>query len=190
MIVGGLSYRLSAFLIVMLSLGLGLPSRSNSSDSTASTDQDDVITERIKTALLRDPDVRGYLVRVWVRQGTVILSGRVGSPFERSRAGDVASQVEGVLVLKNRLIDPTSWAWDSDVHVRERIERALGRHDRLSEQVGVTVTDGMATIQGTVPSAEAYRQVEELVLENGAFTVNNRLRIETQGEAAVQTAPP
>lgn len=161
-IVGGLSYHLSAFLIVMLSLSLGLPSRSNSSDSTASTDQDDVITERIKTALLRDPDVRGYLVHVWVRQSTVILSGRVGSPFERSRAGDVASQVEGVLVLKNRLIDPTSWAWDSDVHVRERIERALGGHDRFSEQVGVTVTEGMATIQGTVPSAEAYRQVEEL----------------------------
>ena len=94
MIVGGLSYRLSAFLIVMLSLGLGLPSRSNSSDSTASTDQDDVITERIKTALLRDPDVRGYLVRVWVRQGTVILSGRVGYSIraESSRRCRLASR--------------------------------------------------------------------------------------------------
>ncbi len=169
---------LFAVLIVTPSLGLGLPSRPNSSDSTASTDQDNVITERIN------------LVHVWVRQGTVILSGRVGSPFERSRASDVASQIEGVLVLKNRLIDPTNWDLDSDVYVRKRIERALGRHDRLSEQVGVTVADGIATIQGPVPCAEAYRQVKELVLENDAFTVDNRLRIETQGEAAVQTAPP
>ena len=101
--------------------------------------QDDIIGERVRTALTRDPGVRSYLIHVWVKNGTAILSGRVGSPYERERASEIVSTVTGVSSVMNRLIDPTRWTWDDDWQVRDRIEKVLSRHPRLSEHVTVII---------------------------------------------------
>jgi osmotically-inducible protein OsmY len=65
---------------------------------------DTVITSKVKTALLADPDVKGTQVTVETLEGQVQLSGFVDSPAQAQRAVQLAGQVNGV----NRVIDKMS----------------------------------------------------------------------------------
>lgn len=135
------------------------------------------IAERVKTATILDPDVRGNRIHVWVMHDTVFLTGEVGSPFERNKAGALALEVPGVSTVVNRLIDPTRWTWNYDWLIRGRIERELSRRPHVSEDVGVTVNDSVATITGTVQAADDRRMLEEIALESGAVEIDDRLKI-------------
>lgn len=168
---------IACLLIMPLAETACLGAGSSLNISTTRT-QDEMIGEQVRTALTRDPGVRSYLIHVWVKNGTVILSGRVDSPYERERASEIVSTVTGVSSVMNRLIDPTRWTWDHDWQVRDRIEGVLSRHPRLSEHVAVTIRDGVTTLLGTVPTDKDRHLVEKLALENGALLVNNRIRVE------------
>lgn len=135
------------------------------------------IAEGVKTAMILDPDVRGDRIHVWVKHDTVFLTGEVGSPFERKRAGELALEVPGVSTVVNRLIDPTRWTWDYDWLIRGRIERELSQRPQLSKDVGVTVNDAVATIRGTVQAVDDRRTLEEIAIESGAVDVEDRLKV-------------
>jgi osmotically-inducible protein OsmY len=77
----------------------GTPTRS----STGEYFDDTVITSKVKTALLADPDVKGTAVNVEVFRGTVQLSGFVRSEQEREKAERLTRQVAGVQDVKNDL---------------------------------------------------------------------------------------
>jgi hyperosmotically inducible protein len=64
---------------------------------------DSVITAKVKSALVADPTTKAHQINVETFQGTVQLSGFVDSPEARSRATQVASDVEGVKDVKNAL---------------------------------------------------------------------------------------
>lgn len=64
---------------------------------------DSVVTTKVKTALLADPDVKGTVVNVETVNGTVQLSGFVDSPAQISRAVDIAKRVDGVIRVENKL---------------------------------------------------------------------------------------
>ena len=57
---------------------------------------DTVITTKVKSALLGDPDVKGMAINVETVGGDVQLSGFVDSQAQRSRAIDLAGRVDGV----------------------------------------------------------------------------------------------
>lgn len=69
---------------------------------------DTVITTKVKTALLGDPDVKGMAIDVETVGGNVYLSGFVDSQAQKSRALNLAERVEGVsrvtdkITVKNR----------------------------------------------------------------------------------------
>jgi osmotically-inducible protein OsmY len=64
---------------------------------------DSVITGKVKAALVADPTTKAHQISVETFKGVVQLSGFVDSSEARSRAGQVAQQVEGVKDVKNDL---------------------------------------------------------------------------------------
>ena len=64
---------------------------------------DTAITTKVKSALLADPDVKGTAVNVETLKGQVQLSGFVDSPAQARRAIDIASRVDGVNGVINKM---------------------------------------------------------------------------------------
>lgn len=64
---------------------------------------DSVITGKVKAALVADTTTKAYQISVETFEGVVQLSGFVDSTEARSRAGQVAKQVDGVKNVKNEL---------------------------------------------------------------------------------------
>lgn len=64
---------------------------------------DSVITTKVKTALLADPDVKSTDISVETLKGEVILSGFVRNPVQIDRALKIARGVEGVKGVQNKL---------------------------------------------------------------------------------------
>lgn len=77
-------------------------------DQSAGTYIDDkTITGKVKTALLRDPVVKGSDIDVTTFNGQVQLSGFVESQQQKDRAGELAREVSGVAEVHNSLIVQT-----------------------------------------------------------------------------------
>jgi osmotically-inducible protein OsmY len=66
--------------------------------------EDGVITAKVKTALLTDPDVKGLHIDVDTRDGVVTLTGTVDQAVGIDRAAKVAHDTEGVKSVDNRLV--------------------------------------------------------------------------------------
>lgn len=64
---------------------------------------DNVLTAKIKTALGRDPVVKAHEVNIDVRKGVVQLAGFVDTAEQKSRAAELAREVEGVDRVDNQL---------------------------------------------------------------------------------------
>jgi osmotically-inducible protein OsmY len=63
-----------------------------------------VITTKVKTALLADPDVSGLAIEVETFKDVVQLSGFVDTKEQAQKAVEIARNVEGVRSVKNSLI--------------------------------------------------------------------------------------
>jgi len=62
------------------------------------------ITTKVKSALLVEKEVNSFDIRVETFNGVVQLSGFVDSQWQIDKAAQVASNVEGVVRVKNDLI--------------------------------------------------------------------------------------
>jgi hyperosmotically inducible periplasmic protein len=71
--------------------------------SAGSKIDDTVVTTKVKTALLADPDVRSADIGVVTRNGVVQLSGFVENEKQLNRAVEVARKVEGVQNVANQM---------------------------------------------------------------------------------------
>lgn len=75
-----------------------------SSTTTLGTELDDsVITTRVKTALLADENVKGLDIAVETRKGEVYLSGLIDNQIQIDRAVQIASKIEGVKSVVNKM---------------------------------------------------------------------------------------
>jgi len=66
--------------------------------------EDELITARVKAALLEDPEVKSLDVNVETYRGHVLLSGFADDESQVKKAGRIASGVRGVVSVKNALI--------------------------------------------------------------------------------------
>jgi osmotically-inducible protein OsmY len=64
---------------------------------------DSVITGKVKSALIADPVTKAHQINVETFQGTVQLQGWVDTSEARSRAVEIARNVDGVKDVKNSL---------------------------------------------------------------------------------------
>ena len=85
-------------------LALAACAQTQTSESTGAYVDDTAITAKIKTAILQDPALKVMQIQVTTYQNVVQLSGFVDTPQMITRAGTVASQVNGVASVQNDLI--------------------------------------------------------------------------------------
>ena len=64
---------------------------------------DSIVTTRVKTVLLADPDVKSFDVAVVTSKGEVLLSGFINNRAQMDRAVEIASAVEGVQRVTNEM---------------------------------------------------------------------------------------
>ena len=64
---------------------------------------DGIVTAKVKSALLADPDVKSFDIAIVTRKGEVQLSGFVNNQAQINRAIDVARGVEGVQSINNEM---------------------------------------------------------------------------------------
>ncbi|MEZ5066876.1 MAG: BON domain-containing protein [bacterium] len=160
------------------------------------------LESEILAALRRDPWVSPFDVRVDVTAGVARLSGRVDTYLARARADEVTARVPGVIDVLNALevdtrataFDPyvDSWpptypdwyapepqAWKSDAQITEDIENQLWWSPFVSDHdVDVVVTDGVATLTGTVNTWVAWDTAQDEAYDAGATLVMNRLQVQ------------
>ena len=147
------------------------------------------IRQAILAALARDPYVGHFYFTVRVSQGQATVHGQVGSAFERERAGDVATGASGVLAVANLVAEPTEAGFDElsaaqpghpdpDFALAGRIQQrhfwSAGLHD---QDIEVEVSQGCATLTGTVDTWPERQQAALNAYEAGARNVNNHLRV-------------
>ena len=65
---------------------------------------DSVITGKVKAALVADPTTKAHQINVETFQGTVQLTGFVDTSEARSRAVEIAHNVDGVKDVKNSIV--------------------------------------------------------------------------------------
>ena len=91
---------LASLFIVTVTLGCaGGPQ----SESFGEHVDDSVITTKVKTALLSDPEVSGLDVNVTTFKGRVQLNGLVDNAQQIEQAARLAREVKGVVAVENNL---------------------------------------------------------------------------------------
>ncbi|MFW6241488.1 MAG: BON domain-containing protein, partial [Thermodesulfobacteriota bacterium] len=166
---------------------------------------DEAIEADIRAALTRDPFVDRFEIVVDSIGGVVSLAGTVDSYYEKSRADDVASRVDGVITVDNNLmvtdqLDPyaynpyvddtyvydydwydyqPAYTFETDAEILDDIRGELFWSPFVdSDEVTVMVEDGVATLTGTVDSWSEYQAARENAYEGGATWVDNNLTVQ------------
>jgi hyperosmotically inducible periplasmic protein len=90
--------------MLCLATGLAACAGSPTSPSTGEFIDDRSIGTRVKTALIRDDEVRARNIEVETFKGKVQLSGFVDSHSQKERAAQLASTVPGVKSVHNEIV--------------------------------------------------------------------------------------
>lgn len=98
--------------------------------------------------------------------------------FERQTAERVVGNLAGIVEVSNRIEVDRDPQVLSDWELREEIESQLWWSPFVdSDDVGVTVVDGVATLDGTVDTRAERRAAMSNAYQAGAFLVRNELEI-------------
>jgi len=163
---------------------------------------DQKIEERLRRALRRNPYVDKHEISVEVINGVANLDGIVDTYFQKAQADDVASRINGVIMVDNSLVVQEDYApylyepyagedyvyelpWheyrprfpsESDIRIKEDIKDELFWSPFVDdEDVNVTVDNGEATLTGNVDSWSEYNAAANNAYEGGAVYVDNDL---------------
>jgi osmotically-inducible protein OsmY len=136
------------------------------------------LVEKVERALSRDPFLERFDITVTALMGKVYLSGVVDSAFEKDRAQEVASRVNGVIAVDNNLTMTQGWTWKDDWELKEDVESQLFWSPFVdSDRVTVSVDHGTVTLKGSVADWSEYRAARDNALQAGAKDVDNNLTI-------------
>lgn len=90
-------------MVLILGLAVAGCATKPGAKSTGEVVDDAIITTKVKSALLADPDVSGLAINVDTYKGQVTLTGNVKSGAQVTRAEDIARGMKGVTSVKNNL---------------------------------------------------------------------------------------
>ncbi|MCX4240298.1 BON domain-containing protein [Paraliomyxa miuraensis] len=165
---------------------------------------DQVLATRIDQALLRNPVTEAYEIDVTVNGGHAVLSGQVDDYAEFGEATYVASGIEGVVAVDNRLsvVDPEAFVYDpyvvpfhpylwpgrwhgtlattlADERIADEIRDELFWSPFVDrDEIQVTVENGKAILRGKVDSWAERDAAIENAYEGGAVSVDDQLVVE------------
>lgn len=154
-----------------------------------SSRSDEEIAKDVRSALRWDALIDDGLIDVSVNDGEVILSGTVGSAAEKRRAY-VDGWVTGTRWVDTEKLNVEGWERSeklrkgkyrdiSDSDIKEALQDALTREPNVDRSdVGVMVSDGIATLRGKVSSLNAKRTATQVAQNTvGVWRVKNRLKV-------------
>lgn len=156
----------------LLALTLAAPA-----DAERSGPSDQAITAAIETELTWNNLISPHFIDVSTREGTVTLSGQVGTILEKEKAAELASTFKGVRAVINRLtVEPVD---RTDQEVRADAVAALVLDPTTdSYEVSVKVDNGTVTVTGEVESY-AEKDLVDAVVRNvkGVRDVVNKIAV-------------
>jgi hyperosmotically inducible protein len=151
--------------------------------SVGTTIDDSLVTSKVKSALLADPDIKSFDLKVETRGGEVMLSGFVGNLAQVDRAIAVARAVEGVKVVSNKmdLKEGTASVGNEvdDGIVTAKIKSALLADPAIkSFDIAVVTRKGEAQLSGFVDSQAQIDHASELARAvQGVKSVANEMSV-------------
>jgi len=154
------------------------------------TRPDSEIAAEIRTILKRDVWIEEPLINVEVKDGSVTLSGTVGSVAEKRRAESDA-WTAGVKAVDDEDLRVEPWAmagsmkrendvvFRSDKEVEQAVKDALRADPRTRPfDVKVTAADGLVRLSGTVGTLKAMHAAERDAKNTaGVWRVRNHLKV-------------
>lgn len=149
---------------------------------------DSVITGRVGSRLIADPDVKRFEIDVDTIAGVVYLRGKVDSQTIKTSAERIALATDGVQRVVNELQvdgDTEGDATDGDVATKARVGRALSSDDDIRRvNIDVDVIDGVVTLSGIVHNEAERTQAAVIAARTeGVISVNNELKVEQSNYA-------
>ncbi len=164
------------------------------------------ILENVYKAFKRDPYLNHKDIEIVVLNGRVGLSGEVNTYFQKAHADEEASAINGVVEVNNNievkddypvfthdpyvdndwLLDEYDWYAPSrdlgsrytDWEVQRNIEDEIWWSPYVnSDEVAVEVTEGVATLTGTVDTWLERQRASKNAYEGGALLVRNKLKV-------------
>lgn len=116
-------------------------------------------------------------IYVLVQDGQAFLYGRVRSELQKRQATEMARGIEGIDHVTNRLVVAVEgWRGREDAEIENAIEDELYWSPFVdADQIDVDVSEGIATLSGTVHSFGGLLAGVASAFEGGARTVRNRL---------------
>jgi len=138
---------------------------------------DEQIAASIRKALDRDPVVERSDVTISVFNKHAYLYGTVHSKFEKKQVKEIARGVKGVTGVSNYVTVGETIVARDDWQIEQDIEDALYWNPFVDMgDVNVSVTNGVATLTGTVESWKEYKLAAQEA-EESAQHVTNRLSV-------------
>ncbi len=144
---------------------------------------DGIVTAKVKSALLADPDVRSFELKVETRNGEVMLSGFVGNQAQVDRAILVARGVEGVKVVTDgvTLKEGVATVGDTvdDAIITTKVKSALLADPNIkSFDIAVVTRKGEAQLSGFVDNQTQIDHATDLARAvEGVNTVANEMSV-------------
>ena len=144
---------------------------------------DTVVTTKVKSALLGDPDTKSFDIKVETRKGVVQLSGFVDTPTQADRARSIARGVEGVKNIDDAMTVKDGKATlgnaVDDSMVTTNVKSALlADPDTKSFEIGVTTHKGEVQLSGFMASQAQIDHVVGITKQvAGVASVINQLAV-------------
>jgi len=143
------------------------PAATPATTSVGTEIDDGVVTAKVKSALLADPDIKSFDFKVETRKGEVMLSGFVGNQAQVDRAILIARGVEGVKAVANsmNLKEGTATVGNTvdDGIITAKIKSALLADPNVkSFDIAVVTRKGEAQLSGFVDNQAQIDHATEL----------------------------
>ncbi len=138
----------------------------------------DTLERKVSSTFLNDPYVERFELDISAYGGTVYLSGKVNTSWEKNRAENLAEGVKGVLLVVNNIESQYQWTWKPSWEIKEDVQNELFWSPFVDEdQVDIEVDNGIVTLTGNVDTYSERQSAEENAYEGGAKDVKNNLAV-------------
>jgi osmotically-inducible protein OsmY len=136
------------------------------------------LENRVSETLLENPYIDRFDLNISASYGTVYLSGRVNTSWEKTLAERLAGGVKGAVAVVNNIKYEHEWTWKPDYQIRQDVKDQIWWSPFVdSDDISVGVNNGIVTLNGTAETYSERQNAEENAYEGGAKEVVNNLRV-------------
>ncbi|MFX1572721.1 MAG: BON domain-containing protein [Promethearchaeota archaeon] len=139
------------------------------------SDQD--VSEAMYCLLDANSEINSNNVQVSINEGNIILEGTVNSYWKKEKIRKLASQISGVVSVKNKIsINPDVKI--SDKEIANLIIKSMQKSVHVdAHKIEVKVKDGVVILSGILSSMSEYDTVKDIVeFTKGVIDVKNNLK--------------